>query len=260
MIVSIEVFASSLSILGCLWIIFKYFQQPKNNIGLLLIFVLAISDLIFSLSILIQDIMNTISPIFDVLFSFTMYFSILWASAVSYIVYKSLKDLDFNLPKVFRNTILMIFIISSASTAYFQNSLSQTICLILITPLALSIISTIVFYSMSINILKKRAEYSPISTNIYVRTLRSYSIVQFITYGPLILFLLGGSSDKSFYSNLIEFFDVFFYMEILKTIASLSGLLNALIFITHGTGNLKRTSASTEDQNSLETDLTMDNA
>ena len=112
---------------------------------------------------------------------------------------------------------------------------------------------------MSINILKRQVEYSSISTNIYVRTLRSYSIVQFVTYGPLIIFMLLSTYDSGIFTTLNEFVDVFVQLDILKAIASLSGFFNTLIFLVQGTGNLKKSQPDL-DQDTLGTDLTLDTA
>lgn len=124
--------------------------------------------------------------------------------------------------------------------------------LLYLLPMAISLILTFVFYSMSISILKKQAEYSSISINIYVRTLRSYSLVQFLTYGPLITFLIINLIDD----NLFKFSKLIFYLDTLRMVASLSGFFNTLIFIIQGTGNMKSFTNSA-DKN-LDADLTLD--
>jgi len=105
---------------------------------------------------------------------------------------------------------------------------------------------------MSIQVLKQRAECSQISTNIYVQTLRSYSVVQFLIYGPLIVFLI----LNILAADLIPFDEIIYYLAALRTLATLSGFFNTLIFIIQGTGNLKR-SANSNDNN-LEANLTLD--
>jgi len=107
---------------------------------------------------------------------------------------------------------------------------------------------------MSIKILKQQAEYSPLSTSIYVRTLRSYSLVQFVTYGPLIIFLI----IKIFG---VEFIPLTLLLEDLKelrTLATLSGFFNTLIFIIQGAGTLK--APVDPIGNNLDADLTLDTA
>ncbi len=112
---NIDVCTSVLSGLGCLWIIFKYFQQPKDNIGLLLIFVLALSDLSFSFNIISLHLFDP-SIANDVAFFFSMQFSVIWASAVSYIVYKSLQDSAINIMNLFRKTLGIVILISITIT------------------------------------------------------------------------------------------------------------------------------------------------
>lgn len=113
---NLDVYTTVLSILSCCWIIFKYFQQPKNNIGLLLIFVLAIADLVFACSILSLRISEETNA-HDLVIFFSMQFSVMWASAVSYIVYKSLQDMTLKKMRLFQTTLGIVIFLSSAVTA-----------------------------------------------------------------------------------------------------------------------------------------------
>jgi len=115
----IDLCTTALSSLSCLWIIFKYFQQPKDNIGLLLIFVLAISDLLFACSILTLHFIEEETTIQDAIFFFSMQFSIMWASAVSYIVYRSLRDTTLNVMRLFRRILAALLLLSSAITTLY---------------------------------------------------------------------------------------------------------------------------------------------
>ena len=110
---SLDYFTTILSSLSCLWIIFKYLQQPKNNIGLLLIFVLAISDLLFACSILALHIWDFETTLQYEIFFFSMQFSILWAAAVSFLVYKSLKDTTINIMRLFRRILVIVTLLSA---------------------------------------------------------------------------------------------------------------------------------------------------
>ena len=110
---SVDFYTTILSSLSCLWIVFKYFQQPKNNIGLLLIFVLALADLSFAFSILSVHLTGEDTVFQEEMFFFSMQFSVLWAAAVSYLVYKSLQDPNINIMRLFR-IILVISILLSA--------------------------------------------------------------------------------------------------------------------------------------------------
>lgn len=118
----IEIYTSGLSALGCLWIIFKYFQQPKDNIGLLLIFVLAISDLVFSFNIISLHLFNP-TVLNDIVFFFTMQFSVLWAAAVSFIVYKSLQNSTLKIMKLFRISLGIAILASTVITNNNTNTL-----------------------------------------------------------------------------------------------------------------------------------------
>ena len=114
--ISVDFFTTILSTLSSLWIIFKYFQQPKNNIGLLLIFVLALSDLIFAFSLLTIHFTDEETYFQDIPFFFSMQFSIMWSAAVSYIVYKSLQDTTFNIMRLFRIILALIILLSTVIT------------------------------------------------------------------------------------------------------------------------------------------------
>jgi len=110
------VYTTTASILGSLWIIFKYLQQPKDNIGLLLIFVLAVSDCVFAFSILAYHLFVDETAFQDAIFIFSMQFSIMWASAVSYIVCKSLQNPALDIMRLFKTILGVIILISTATT------------------------------------------------------------------------------------------------------------------------------------------------
>lgn len=112
---NLDVYTTVLSILSCFWIFFKYFQQPKNNIGLLLIFVLAIADLVFACSILSLRFSEE-TNIHDLVIFFSMQFSVMWASAVAFIVYKSLQDITLKKMRLFQTTLWTVIFLSSAVT------------------------------------------------------------------------------------------------------------------------------------------------
>ena len=116
---SIDIYTTAVSILGSLWIIFKYFQQPKDNIGLLLIFVLAISDLFFASSILSSHFCEDQTKIHDLIMAFSMQFSIMWASGVSYIVYKCLQDPTLKKMRLFRTTLGIVILMSMSVAALY---------------------------------------------------------------------------------------------------------------------------------------------
>ena len=88
---------AALSCFACFWIFYRYAIALRKSVGFTLILILAISDLLYSLSIIvIKTILLPITMRTLVTISFlTMYFSVLWASVMGYLVLKSLKTKDF---------------------------------------------------------------------------------------------------------------------------------------------------------------------
>ncbi len=88
---------ASLSCLACFWIFYRYAIALRKSIGFTLILILAISDLLYSLSIIIfKTISLPITGRALISISFlTMYFAIIWASVMGYLVLKSLQPKEF---------------------------------------------------------------------------------------------------------------------------------------------------------------------
>lgn len=106
-----------LSCLACLWVFWKVFRQRRKSLGMLLILVLAISDFIFALNYILSDFFPAFfileaDYIYDFVYFFTMYFSVWWASAISFLVYKSLREKDFDFKCLFFTMIIPIFALS----------------------------------------------------------------------------------------------------------------------------------------------------
>jgi len=57
-------------------------------------------------------------------------------------------------------------------------------------------------------------------------------------------------------ADLVPFNDLLYYLAALRTLATLSGFFNTLIFVLQGTGTLKRSIDPID--NNLEADLTLD--
>lgn len=100
----------SLTVLSCLWLFFKYCKQTQKGTGFTLIVILTVSDLIFSLTSLGATIFPFVFMryVYQTLFYTTTYFSVLWASAMAFIVYKSLKEKDFDSRTIIFKWTLMI--------------------------------------------------------------------------------------------------------------------------------------------------------
>ena len=106
---------SALSCLACLWLFLRYFIARSRSIGFTMIFVLAMSDFIFSASFLLTTLVEKIDPqIYFPLFFVSIHFSIYWASGIAFLVYKSLKDVNFNSRKSF----CFVFIVTFALAAF----------------------------------------------------------------------------------------------------------------------------------------------
>jgi len=104
---------ASLTVLSCLWLFFKYCKQTQNGTGFTLIVILTVSDFIFSLTSLCATLFPFVSMryIYQTLFYTTTYFSVLWASAMAFFVYKSLKEREFDSqPIVFKGASLVLCI------------------------------------------------------------------------------------------------------------------------------------------------------
>jgi len=108
----------SLTGIASLWIFCKYLTARKKRIDFSMIIILAISDLIFSLVVLVDALYpNALTPhSFYAIFFAAMYFSIFWATAMAYLVFSSLKDRDFDSKKYFSKTLSIILIISICFT------------------------------------------------------------------------------------------------------------------------------------------------
>mgnify|MGYP003578374133 CR=1 FL=1 len=105
--------------------------------------------------------------------------------------------------------------------------------LLALLPLVSSLIATFIFYSKSIAILKRQVEYDLKSTNTYIRTLRQYSLIQLVAYGPLLVYMVL-PMFWNFSQHAGEYLDA---LEVIDWMANLSGLLTCLVFICRGSAN-----------------------
>ncbi len=129
------------------------------------------------------------------------------------------------------NTISFLFFSHLLSYSWHYHPAEEKYFPLLLLPLIISFLLTIVFYEKSIKLLREQSEHEVLSTRIYVRTLRLYSVVQLLTYGPLILSLLIPSDQAK--NIFVGFYEVLW--NALESIANLSGLFTALIFASQFT-------------------------
>lgn len=113
-------FASVLSIIACFWLFFKYIRQMSKGVKSLLVVILAVSDLIYSMNHLLEDYWLEYSTfqrnIGNFCNAFSICFSIFWASAIAFIVYKNLADRYINLKDLFIKVFLVILFLALAWT------------------------------------------------------------------------------------------------------------------------------------------------
>jgi len=103
---------------SCLWMFYKYFSQfhiNKKNTGFSLIIILILSDFIFSLNLLFfiinPSFMGAFMSFAVALYFFTLYFSVIWASAISFLVYKTLQNMNYDSRQRLAKTLLLVFVV-----------------------------------------------------------------------------------------------------------------------------------------------------
>lgn len=112
-----SVIPSALTCLGCLWLLISFTFLSRKIIGHYMIALLAISDLMFGVDMLaatFKPIIQTESAFIYTSF-FSMYFSVIWASGISVLVYRSLKNENFNSKLGF----LVCFFIAAGLSVFF---------------------------------------------------------------------------------------------------------------------------------------------
>jgi len=240
---------SGLSCLACLWLFLRYFIARNRSIGFSMVFVLAMADFIFSASFILITFEENISPqIYFAIFFVSIHFSIYWASGIAILVYKSLKDVDFNSRKSFLIVFLIVFAISGLSSLLLTLQVQDVLLFLpIMATLVISLLLTCIYYSKCIGLLKQQSEFEMKSTNIYIKNLRMYSFIQLLTYGPILMYLFAST-----YSTIDPTTDQYLAMAT-EILAGLSGLFSVLIFMMQGPLNYKK---CTSDQ--LESDLTQD--
>jgi len=116
-------------------------------------------------------------------------------------------------------------------TLDFESSVGLKVLIpTMLLPLVISLIVTCVYYARCIKILKHESERELRSTKVYIRNLKIYSFVQFIAYGPSILFLFLFVFQDVDLDPTVES-----YLEgISEGLAALTGFFNAAIFSCRG--------------------------
>ena len=108
----------ALTCFACLWFFYRYLCQNQKSLGHSLILILTISDFAFSANLLIQTLASITGPTvlqfyLQVYFA-SLDFSIFWASAIAFLVYRSLKSFKSNQKTIIFITILFVALLSAA--------------------------------------------------------------------------------------------------------------------------------------------------
>jgi len=109
---------SLLTVITCPWLFFRYAQKGWRRVGFSMIFVLTLSDFLYSSTVLVTIFYPYIdmSPYYRLSFYFCSNFSIYWASAIAFLVYKTLISKDsLNIKKLFLQTLLAALTITIIS-------------------------------------------------------------------------------------------------------------------------------------------------
>ena len=84
--------------------------------GFTLVIILAVADTCYSvtsfMSDLYPDLVLTYMDLFQTLFFFSMHFSIIWSCAIAYLVYRSLRDKNFESKMLVLKVLIFILSLS----------------------------------------------------------------------------------------------------------------------------------------------------
>jgi len=103
---------SSLTCFSCIWLFFNFFKQTTKSVDFTMISILAFSHFIYSLtSLIILFYPNAkMARVYYNAYFISQHFSIFWASAMSFLVYRSVKGKDFNSIKLIVKTAIFVFV------------------------------------------------------------------------------------------------------------------------------------------------------
>jgi len=245
------------SCIACLWLFYRYIRQMKKSVGSLLIVILGLSDFLYSIDVLLVATSREMKVgdiyLFAYTSSFSLCFSILWASAISFIVYKSISDRYSNQRVCFIKTLVTMLIVALGFTL-FQHLMRLShpaFYRMLSGPLIISLIVTLTLYQRSIDALKDANTYSLKSTRIYIRNLRYLSLAQLITYGPIVML----SFIQAFWTWDLGLGLQRFVENFVRCLASSSGIVSTVLFSLQG-GFTHQEPSFENSENDLTVDMT----
>lgn len=225
---------SFLTALTCPFLFFKYAQKGWKRTGFSMIFILILSDFLYSLIVLATYFFPyaDFSHIYRFGFYFCSNFSIYWASAIAFLVYKTLTSKgSINANKLFLKTLLIVLAVTLICVDLMYNRIKQIqfSSMLRYAPLLLGIFLSLIFYLKSIKFLKSQSEFQQGPITLYIKNLQYYCFTQLALYLPSIVFILGMSGigeDDTTSKVAISVFS--------EGLASLAGFVNSLIFLKQG--------------------------
>jgi len=201
-----------------------------------MIFLLVLSDFFYSLIVLASYYYPYMSMhlIYRFGFYFCSYFSIYWAFAIAFLVYKTLTGTN-NIPiqRLFIRTLLVVvaFTLLCAYLMYGQIKKLQLSSILIHASLICGVLLALIFYLKSIRFLKSQSQFQQGPINLFIKNLQYYCLTQFVLYLPSIIFILTISGFiREFDENSVEIpFSIF-----AEGLASLAGFVNSIIFLKQG--------------------------
>lgn len=108
---------TGLTILSCIWLLVTYFRLQRKTVGMSMIMVLSLSDIVYAVTVLGGTLFPQflVSKLYFILFFYSTYFSIFFASVMSLLVYQSLKNKNFEPKKFF---VISLFLVLMLSTVF----------------------------------------------------------------------------------------------------------------------------------------------
>jgi len=102
----------TLTCCSCLWFFSKYIRQRLKPVAFTMVLILALSDFIYSMTSLATLFFPNVqwARLYHNTFFISTHFSIFWASAMSFLVYRSVKGKDFNSNKLIIQTAIVVLV------------------------------------------------------------------------------------------------------------------------------------------------------
>jgi len=194
-IVLYVILPAGLTWIACLWLFYLYFKTKEKTLGLKMICILGVSDFLFSTSVIVMKTLQSplLLKLVACFFYGGLYFSVTWASAMSFIVFKSLENQAANPEILFKRTLGIILATIPAIgliLGYFDGKFDYHRVELIVIPIGVCILCTYVYYTKSANLMKLHSDYELRSTKLYIKTLKAYSLAHLVTFTPSLVFLI----------------------------------------------------------------------